>query len=95
MSVSTTVAASVEELWECAVPGEAIDGITDEVAARAGAVARADVVSGVVHEILEAVAWRCAIDVDTDELESLRRIVDEAEAHRDRMTCRSAADQSA
>jgi hypothetical protein len=95
MSVSTTGAVSTEELWECAVPGEAIDGITDEVAARAGAAARADVVRGVVDEILQAVAWRCAIDADTGELESLRRIVDEAEAHRDRMTSRSATDQSA
>ena len=95
MSIDSTVAASAEQLWECAVLGEVIDAITDGVASRACAVERADMVSGVVQEILEAVAWRCAIDVDTEELESLRRIVDEAEAHRDRMSSRSAADQSA
>ena len=95
MSIDTTVAVSAEQLWECAVSGEVIDAITDGVASRAGAVERADIVSGLVQEVLEAVAWRCAIDVDTEELESLRRIVDEAEAHRDRMSSRAAADQSA
>ena len=95
MSINTTIAPSAEQLWDCAVLGELIDAITDGVASRTGAVERADMVSGFVQEILEAVAWRCAIYVDTEELESLRRIVDEAEAHRDRMSSRSAVDQSA
>jgi hypothetical protein len=85
MSSSTVVTEGPESWWESAVSGEVIDGLTDGVASRDDAVARAGVVVGIVLEMLEAVQWRCADRAESGELESLRRLVQAAEAHRERM----------
>lgn len=85
MSVTSMHTGSAKESWECAVSGEVIDGLTDAVASRPDAVARAEVLTGIVGEIVESVTWRCADTADASELESLRRLVEAAEAHRHRM----------
>jgi len=85
VSITTMITGGAEALWECAVSGEVIDGLTDGVASRPDAVARAAVLAGIVAEIVESVTWRCADTVDAEERDSLRRLVEEAEAHRHRM----------
>jgi hypothetical protein len=89
--MSSTFASrdSVDALWEVAVSGEIIDGISDGVALRTHPADRAEVVVGIVEEIFEAVAGRCADTANTEELRSLRRIVDEAQAHHNRMPAHS------
>ena len=82
MSITSLQPGTAEELWECAVSGEVIDGLTDAVASRPDAVARAAVLTGIVREIVESVTWRCADTVGAEELDSLRRLVEAAEAHR-------------
>ena len=47
--------------------------------------ARAEVVAGLVAEIVEAVRWRRAGEAGSDEIASLERLAAEAQAHRDRM----------
>ena len=90
MSSGSVVSEAAESWWEEVVPGEVIDGLTDGVALRDDAVARAEVVAGIVREIAEAVQWRCADRAGAGEIESLRRLVSAAEAHRELM--RSAPD---
>jgi hypothetical protein len=85
MSITTMITGSAGELWDCAVSGEVIDGLTDAVASRTDPVARAAVLTGMLAEIVESVTWRCADTIDVGERDSLRRLVAEAEAHRQRM----------
>lgn len=85
MSITPLQTGKVEELWECAVSGEVIDALADGVTSRPDAEARAAVLTGIVAEIVESVAWRCDDTVDAEERNSLRRVVEEAEAHRHRM----------
>lgn len=80
MSSTTLHAGSAEELWECAVSGEVIDGLPNAVASRPDAVARAMVLNGIVRETVESVIWRCADTAGGAGLDSLRRLVEAAEA---------------
>src|SRR4051794_39769821 len=89
MSSTFASPVSADALWEGAVSGEIIDGISDGVALRRHPADRAEVVVGIVEEIFEAVACRCADTADAEELRSLRRIVDETQAHYRRMLARS------
>ncbi|GAA3697093.1 hypothetical protein GCM10022204_11290 [Microlunatus aurantiacus] len=82
---SASYADGLESWWECALPGEVIDALTDGVASPDDALARAQVVAGIVLEIVETVQWRCADRAGDTEIESLRRLLAEAQAHRDRM----------
>jgi hypothetical protein len=70
---------------ECLLPGDVIDALSGGVSAGADRMARAEVVTGIVREIFETVAWRYGEHADADELASLHRVLAEAEAHRDRM----------
>ena len=70
---------------DCLLPGEVIDALSGGVTAGADRVARAEVVTGIVREIVETVAWRYGEHADADELASLHRVLAASEAHRDRM----------
>lgn len=63
------------------LPPELLDGITDAVISSRDSVHRAAVITRLVQEIFDSVAWlRSASQVDP-ELASLRRLLDEAVAH--------------
>lgn len=85
MSSPSVVADDLESRWETGLSGEVVDGITDGVVARDDSLARAEVVAGLVAEIVEAVRWRRAGEAGSDEIASLERLAAEAQAHRDRM----------
>lgn len=82
---SSFVADGLESWWESGLSGEVLDGITDGVVSQDDPVARAEVVAGIVREIVEGVRWRCADRAGSEEVAGLEQLVAEAEAHRDRM----------
>jgi hypothetical protein len=70
---------------EAMVPAEVIDGIAERIVLSAERADRAAVISGLVAEMYATVAWRQEIGEDDAELVSLRRLVEEAQAHHCRM----------
>ena len=85
MRSADSTPALAESLADCLLPGEVLDALSGQVSAGTDRVARADVVTGIVREMVETVAWRYAEHADAEELASLHRLLAEAEAHRDRM----------
>ena len=77
--------ALAESLADCLLPGEVLDALSGQGSAGTDRVARANVVTGIVRELVETVGWRYAEHADAEELASLHRLLAEAEAHRDRM----------
>ncbi len=67
-----------------AVSGEVVDGLTT-VSPPDLTLWRGRLLVGIVAAIVESVTWRCADTVDAEERDSLRRLVEEVEAHRHRM----------
>ena len=66
-------------------PAEVIDGIAERIVLSAGPADRAAVISGLVAEVYATVVWRQGAGEDDAELVSLRRLVEEAQAHHCRM----------
>lgn len=64
---------------------ELVDLITEAVAAPANAAARAGVIATMLLGVLDAVTWRGGPGGDPVEAASLQRVVQAADAHRDRM----------
>jgi len=81
--VTTTM--TVPTVVDALLPAAVIDGIAERIVLSAEPGDRAAVISGLVAEIYATVAWRQGTDDDA-ELASLRRLVDEAQAHHCRMT---------
>ena len=71
---------------DAVLPAEVIDGIAERIVLSAEPSARAAVISGLIAEVYATVAWRQGTQEDNAELVSLRRLVDEAQAHHCRMT---------
>src|SRR5918997_7030722 len=69
-----------------ALPPELVDLITEAVAMPATAAARAEVVQAMLLRALDAISWRQEFVGDGTEEASLLRVLQAAEAHRQRMT---------
>lgn len=68
-----------------ALPGTLIDELAEAVVWASDPVARSLVVCRIIEEISDTLNWLHGIDSDHAELASLRRLVEGARAHQDRM----------
>ena len=66
--------------------GDLIDGIAEAVASPPDPSARADAISSLVREVYETMEWLHGAGVQNEELASLNRVLQEAQAHRQRMS---------
>ena len=67
------------------LPAEVVDGIAERIVLSAEPADRAAVINGLVAEVYATVVWRQGAGADDPELVSLRRLVEEAQAHQGRM----------
>jgi len=65
-------------------PAQLVDEITDAILSCNDRLGRAQVVSALITEIYQSIPWLRA-DLSAAELESLRRVVEQAHAHQARM----------
>ena len=66
--------------------GDLIDGIAEAVASPPDPSARADAIASLVREVYETMEWLHGAGVQNEELSSLSRLVNEAQAHQQRMS---------
>lgn len=72
--------------WRAGLPPELVDLITEAVAMPETAARRAEVVTALLLQALDAVTWRQGSGADPTERSSLMRVVEAAAAHQELMS---------